>query len=116
MPPLRDVPGWPQPGEVWDTELGRIADHIDLVLALVELARGVEGSSEAGLEADVRKLEALGIQLMEALAERKAAYLVPAVLREHWHLVSALRRTLDRLARDEALRPTVVAASHPWQF
>src|SRR5438876_5756243 len=101
MPATRRPPRWPRPADSWRVDLLRIADHVELFLALVELARRAPAGAE-----EAAALVERGLGLLRRLAREKAPYLLPAILCEHWALVAGIERTLaDETARPDAPAP-----------
>lgn len=116
MPTTVALAGWPPPNEAWQTALDRIAEHVDLWLALVELARHTSHLTEEAVTAEAEAVRRAGVDLLDSLAEQTPPYLYPILAREHWYLVHDLRRTLRAVKAQPGLRPASRGAWHAWRF
>ncbi|MFD4191827.1 glycoside hydrolase family 20 zincin-like fold domain-containing protein [Amycolatopsis thermoflava] len=94
----RDVRNWPNPIAQWRSECDRLADSLDLFLRVIDAARVPELTDGA-----VADLEQRGLEILQATARAKPAYLAPAALREHWTFVRSIRPALERLRSESAI-------------
>lgn len=116
MPEVVPLAGWPSPDVVWETALERIAQHVDVWLELIDLARRADQLTDEARIAEVAALHSKGGILLDVLAQRTPSYLYPVVAREHWYLVGDLERALQAVKDEPALRPPSLRAWHAWRF
>jgi hypothetical protein len=111
MPESRDVWGWPKPSTVWQSELARIADHIDLFLEAIRIIRHGPEWDPLEIEAALDGLTTQGLSILRRVADTKAHFQRPSVLREEWMTLKLIRPALEeRLQQPTPEMPT----AEPW--
>lgn len=101
MPNGRDVRHWPNPVTAWRNETTRMADTLDLFLAVLDAAR----QSEPPTEHETAQLASRATALLHLAANSKAPYVAPVALREHWGLIRDIEPVIKRLRDTDGLRP-----------
>jgi len=101
MPDGRDVRHWPNPVTSWRNETIRLAETLDLFLAVLAAARQPDPPTEA----ETSQLATRATELLRLAGTSKASYVAPIVLREHWGFVREIESVVKRLRDAEGLRP-----------
>lgn len=101
MPDGRDMRHWPNPVTAWRNETARLADTVDLFLAVLAAARQPEPPTER----ETDRLTSQATALLRLTATNKAPYVAPVALREHWGFVREIEPVVKRLRDAEGLRP-----------
>jgi hypothetical protein len=111
MPPTRGPTPLCDEATVWRAETGRAADHLDLVLGAVALAREARDLPRDVYEERVGGLERATRELLDRI-QVVVPYQEPYVLREHLAFLRGLRAAIA----GAAARIPGEAAYHPWEL